>query len=195
MSNWKSLFLHQNQAAGNVLLGRGWIWRGAGSILGMPLPAPCSQGGAGAPFWTPETLAIRLPPPPPGVSISSFQPRSVYLRPWTEARGEWLVKQPLQRLQGGEGPDDFTGRRGESEGQGLVRTVEAPRLQLEMGSHRFRRRPRSFTEGQVRGKIQACQHRPTPDPLSFWSPISDQTGVVMCRLDLPLFSHTRLYSL
>ena len=34
-----------------------------------------------------------------------------HLRPWREARGELLVKQPLQRLQGGESLGDFAGSR------------------------------------------------------------------------------------
>lgn len=66
---------------------------------------------------------IRPPTPaPPVLSISSVQSQSLYLRPWTQAGGELLVKQSLQRFQGREGPGDFAGGRGQGEGQGLVRT-------------------------------------------------------------------------
>lgn len=67
------------------------------------------------PIWPPT-------PAPLVLSISSVQSQSLYLRPWTQAGGELLVKQSLQRFQGREGPGDFAGGRGQGEGQGLVRT-------------------------------------------------------------------------
>lgn len=67
-------------------------------------------------LWEGLPSGYLTPNPSPSLSNSSCQPRNLYLRPWTEARGELLVKQPLQRLEGGQGPDDFSGDGGQGEG-------------------------------------------------------------------------------
>lgn len=105
---------------------------GEARVLRLPLPTSCSGcpnnerqrgvGGSLSPRDTvyPPPLTTPTTPTPPWFVNLVFP--TLYLRPWTEARGELLVKHPLQRLQGWESPDDFAGGRGQGEGHRLVRT-------------------------------------------------------------------------
>ena len=109
------------------------------------------------------------PPSLPGPSCTCFiSSQRLYLRPRTQAGGELLVKQPLQRFQGREGPDDFSGGRRQGEGQALVRTSVASCTQAPAGdavwSHPLWQRQGSFAEGQAQAKIQTCQSNTPPTP-------------------------------
>lgn len=97
---------------GTALLASSVCWMGALSETKAAFPR---QGFYPTPHpmftqkrWVVLLSAFRVPLP--GGAISSFQTQSSpYLRSRSEAWGELLVEQPLQGLQGWEGPDDFSG--------------------------------------------------------------------------------------
>lgn len=145
-------------------------------------------------LWEGLPSGYLTPNPSPSLSNSSCQPRNLYLRPWTEARGELLVKQPLQRLQGGQGPDDFSGgrrtRRRSEISEDLTEASQVP--SGAPGPHTAPPKPPQTSP-------QACQHWSAPPPRvpsplllpalyprANWSKL-----VVIYRPHLPLFSHTR----
>lgn len=127
-------------------------------------------------LWEGLPSGYLTPNPSPSLSNSSCQPRNLYLRPWTEARGELLVKQPLQRLEGGQGPDDFSGDGGQGEGEKSVRiSLRHPRFHPEP---QVPTPPRPSLRKQAPRPASTGPHpRPgSPAPYSFLPCTPEQTG-------------------
>lgn len=117
---------------GTALLASSVCWMGALSetrgclsragVLPHPPPDVYTRKGGWCFCLPSESLSL--------VAISSFQTQSSpYLRSRSEAWGELLVEQPLQGLQGWEGPDDFPG-------SGESRLISRNRNQKHSKQHR-----------------------------------------------------------